>query len=153
MAKPPKIVGRVVVSAVNIMGVNLRLRHFLTAAVVGLTFVAGWTLAGRASAERNSKVLVMQQRLINVPFYSNSVPARASVILGPTSNGYAGTLEIQFKTEDGTGYKTEALGLAESYQDAVERWGFMDWREDGVHVGKGSNSVFMSKRDLESGWR
>jgi hypothetical protein len=91
----------------------------------------------------------MSRTLLTVDMYTNPVPTLASVKL----RGDKALLEIAVTTDYGTGYKTRELGSATSIGEAARKWGLLDWRTDGLHVGRGTNEVFMSKAELEAGWR
>mgnify|MGYP001305539172 CR=1 FL=1 len=34
--------------------------------------------------------------------------------------------------------------------EAVTRWGTIDWREDGLHIGSGTNEYFLARAKIES---
>ena len=42
------------------------------------------------------------------------------------------------------------LGTVQTDAEAVSRWGTMDWREDGLHIGSGTNEYFLPRTKLEN---
>jgi hypothetical protein len=131
----------------------IRLRHFVITGVVLISFVAGLFVAYRSSSHRRSRVLAMSRSFLNVSGYSNPAPAVASVALDAVDGRHRAQLELEVTTDYGTGYTQRQLGSAASIDEAIRRWGSIDWREDGLHVGRGTNEFFMKKAELEEGWR
>jgi len=111
--------------------------------------MAGWYLG----ADRYSKTLVMQRGFITQRFSPGKSPALVSVVLRPGSSGYRAVLEIQVDSKYGTGYRHKELGGAMSVPKAIEKWGRIDWLEEGLRVGNGTNKFFMPRSELESGGR
>ena len=44
-------------------------------------------------------------------------------------------------------------GHCASLEEVIRNWGFMNWGEDGLHVGRGSNEFLVDRKELESGGR
>ena len=72
-------------------------------------------------------------------------------MLTEAQGGYDAQLEFEVAYESGTGYSTRQLGKAASFDDALHRWGFMEWREDGLHVGRGTNEFFVPQSEFGGG--
>ena len=42
------------------------------------------------------------------------------------------------------------LGRVKTAEEAVAKWGKIDWREDGLHIGTGTNAFFLTRAKLEA---
>ena len=41
------------------------------------------------------------------------------------------------------------LGRVATADEAVERWGFIEWKNDGLHLGSGKDHFFLERSQLE----
>jgi hypothetical protein len=73
--------------------------------------------------------------------------------VGEATDGVAVKLELEMTYPYGTGYKTIDVGHSTSLEDVTRTWGLIDWREDGLHIGRGSNALFLTREELEAGGR
>ena len=121
--------------------------------IVLLSFVAGCLVAFCLLSHRQSKVLAISRSFLSVRMYTNPVPVVASVTLHRVGGQNEVELEIALTTDYGTAYKTRYLSSAKSIEEAVRVWSLIDWRDDGLHVGRGPYAFFMSKGELEQGGR
>ncbi|MEY4918746.1 MAG: hypothetical protein RL616_2659 [Verrucomicrobiota bacterium] len=75
----------------------------------------------------------------------------AYVYIEPITNGYS----VQARVEIGRGspYFQDCgeLGKVQTDAEAVARWGMIEWRVDGLHIGNGTNQYFLPRYQLESG--
>jgi hypothetical protein len=106
-----------------------------------------------SNSRRSSSVIAMQRTLFVHRFYTNPLPTAASVVIERTTNGYSVEVSTEMKYPYGTGYRSHHVGDASSFEDGLAKWGFVEWREDGLFVGKGSNEFFVPKKELEAGGR
>jgi hypothetical protein len=55
-------------------------------------------------------------------------------------------------TSDGNDYFHDCgeLGTVQTDSEAVAGWGTIDWREDGLHIGSGTNRYFLARAKMES---
>jgi hypothetical protein len=123
------------------------------AGLVMLGLVAGWGLTSASNSHRLSKVIAMQRTLLVHRLYTNPLPSVASVVVEQATNGLDVKIELEMTDPYSTGYRTIDIGHCASREEVIRKWGFMDWREDGLHVGRGSNEFFVPQMELESGGR
>ena len=45
------------------------------------------------------------------------------------------------------------LGLAKNQSEATKKWGNLRWERDGLHIGEGNTSAFISINKIEAGWQ
>jgi hypothetical protein len=114
-------------------------------------FCIRWFSAWHEGSERMRKTLAPHRTLLATRSYSNPIPAIAFVVLEATTNGYIVNVDIEMEHPGGTGYRRESVGKVSSLKDALSNWGFVEWRDDGLHVGKGSNEFFVPHNELEGG--
>lgn len=120
----------------------------LTLLMVG--FILGYWMHSRGSV----KVIASQRTFLTHSRYSNALPARATVTLEQASTGCVAVVKIPIEySRFSTGIRTITLGTSPSEEDAVARWAFVDWGNDGLRVGKGTSQVFISQKELEGGGR
>lgn len=122
-------------------------------AVMLVSLGLGWWGAHYNDSKRYSETLAMSRGFFSVSFSTNPASATAAVTLRQVDGRYHTQLELEVTTEAGTGYRHRELGTATSTDEAVRQWALIDWRKDGLHVGRGSNEFFMSTSELDSGWR
>ena|SRR2546421_1354056 len=120
---------------------------------VMLGLLVGWALTSASNSRRFSRVIAMQRSLFAHRLHTNGLPAAASVVVEQGTNGIGVKIELEMTSPYGTGYRTIDLGRAASLEEVTGKWGFMDWREDGLHVGRGTNEFFLPREELESGGR
>lgn len=134
----------------------LPLPHWAFPASLGIALglVAGMATANYTSSRRWSQVIAMQRTFLSHSFYTNPIPANACVVVKPSTNGVTASLHLEMRyPRFGAGHRSLELGLAPSVAEAMSRWGSIEWREGGLQVGKGSNVLFLSKQEVESGGR
>src|SRR6185503_6725881 len=105
--------------------------------LVLLGLFVGWALTSANSSRRFSRVIAMQRTLFAHRIYTNLLPAAASVIVEHGTNGVDVKIELETTYPYGTGYRTMDLGRTASLEEATRKWGFIDWRGDGLHIGRG----------------
>ena len=74
----------------------------------------------------------------------------AHVYLEPTSNGYSVQARVYIGRGNDYFHDCGELGTAQSDSEAVTKWGKIDWREDGLHIGNSTNEFFLPRAKLES---
>ena len=130
-------------------------RYLVVSGLVLFSFAAGWYFASRSATERHARTLAMVRTMVQAHARNSTntvpIPALASVMLTEAQGGYDAQLEFEVAYESGTGYSARELGKAASFEDALHRWGFMEWREDGLHVGRGTNEFFVPQSEFGRG--
>ncbi|MBI3880518.1 MAG: hypothetical protein HY301_10720 [Verrucomicrobia bacterium] len=120
---------------------------FFVIAVVALLvgFVVGWIQAGSVSATRLERVVAMRwgDGKYGPSFYG------AHVYLEPVTSGYSVRARIYIGRGNDYFYDCGELGKVQTDSEAVARWSAIDWREDGLHIGSGTNHYFLPKAKME----
>jgi hypothetical protein len=76
----------------------------------------------------------------------------AHVFLEPQASGYSVQARVYIGRSTGfLAYFHDCgeLGRVQTDAEAVARWGKIEWREDGPHIGTGTNHFFMPRARLE----
>ena len=121
---------------------------FLVAAIALLVgFVAGWIRASAASATQLDRVVAMSwgDGKYGSTFYG------AHVYLEPVTTGYSVRARVYIGRGNDYFQDCGELGMVQTAAEAVARWGAIDWREDGLHIGTGTNQYFLARSKMESG--
>ena len=73
----------------------------------------------------------------------------AEVYVEPQGTGFSANARVYI---EGASYfhNCGVLGQVQTMAEANDRWGKIDWREDGLHIGTGTNEYFLSRAKLES---
>jgi len=114
------------------------------AALVG--FGVGWVAASAKSATRLERVVAMSwdDGKYGSAFYG------AHVYLEPVASGYSVRARVFIGRGNDYFHDCGELGRVATDADAVARWGRIEWREDGLHIGTGTNHYFLARAQLES---
>ena len=76
--------------------------------------------------------------------------AKAEVYMQRNSYGRAVWLKVDFERHGKPSvYGKRTLGYAESQAEAINKWGRIDWRTDGLHIGSSSNSFILPRAELD----
>lgn len=125
-----------------------RFVSFLAVAIVALLlgFVAGWIRASSVSATRLDRVVAMSwsDGKYGSSFYG------AHVYIEPVAGGYSVRARVYIGRGNEYFHDCGELGTVQTDSDAVARWGAIDWREDGLHIGSGADHYFLAKAEMES---
>ncbi len=123
-----------------------RLVPFLIVALFFLLvgFAIGWVQASSESATRLGRVVAMSWG------DGKYGPYGAHVYLEPIASGYS--VQARVYIGRGTNYCHDCgeLGTVKTDSEAVAKWGTIDWREDGLHIGKDANQYFLPRAKMES---
>ena len=121
---------------------------FFAVAVVALLvgFIVGWIRASSVGATRLERVVAMSwgNGKYGPSFYG------AHVYLEPASSGYSVRARVYIGRGNDYFHDCGELGTAQTDSEAVARWGTIDWREDGLHIGSGTNQYFLARAKIES---
>ena len=118
----------------------------VTVVTLLIGFIVGWIRASSVSATRLDRVVAISwgDGKYGPSFYG------AQVYLEPISNGYS----VRTRIHNGRGndyfYDCGELGKVQTDSEAVARWGTIVWREDGLHIGSGTNEFFLARAKMES---
>ena len=78
----------------------------------------------------------------------------AVVILENATNGFRGGVGVEMTySDDRTGFRWWELGVATTRVEALEKWGFVEWKPDGIYAGKASKQLIVKRDELEGGGR
>ena len=115
----------------------------LLAGLVG--FVAGWGAIAAQSSKRAGRVVTVS--------WGDAPHARAYygafVYLRQRSEGYSVRARVYLGRDGTLFHDCGELGTVATPAEAVDRWGNVEWKADGVQIGSGPNRVFVSRADLE----
>ena len=127
-----------------------RFALLLAVALVSLLvgFGVGWIATQIDSAAQMQRVVAMSwgDGKCAPSFYG------AHVYLEPQASGYS--VQARVYIGRSTGLLTYChvcgeLGRVRTDAEAVARWGKIEWREDGLHIGTDTNQFFMPRARLE----
>ena len=111
-----------------------------------LTYAAGQFVATGA-AERK------EERLVAVSWGDGRFgPAvyGAYVCAVPSDGGYSVSAHVKIGRGNAMIHDCGALGRVRTAEEAVARWGKIEWLEDGLHIGTGPTQYFLARKDLEN---
>jgi len=112
--------------------------------------IGGWLLARSSSETRVDRVVALSWE--NGP--DGRVPYGAHVYLEPLDEG-GYSVRARVNVGRGNAYfayyqNLGELGRVATEREAVERWGQVAWREDGLQVGTGPGARFLPRHELEN---
>ena len=73
----------------------------------------------------------------------------AHVYLDPQSSGYSVRARVFIGRGNNYFHDCSELGTVRTDAEAVARWGKIDWREDGLHIGSDTNHYFLARAKLQ----
>ena len=107
-------------------------------------FVFGWKQASSASETQLEQIVAMSWGGgFEDAFYG------AHVYFEPQDNGYSVKARVYIGRGMDYFHDCGELGKVWTEAAAVAKWGAIDWREDGLHIGRGTNHYFLPKAELE----
>jgi hypothetical protein len=125
-----------------------RIAPFLVIAAAALLigFIAGWFQANSVNALKLERVVAMKwgDGKYGPSFYG------AHVYLEPASNGYSVRARVYIGRGNDYFHDCGELGVVQTDSEAVAKWGKIDWREDGLHIGSGADEYFLARAKLEN---
>ena len=74
----------------------------------------------------------------------------AYVTLEPLAAGYSVKAFVSIGRGNGMFHDCGELGRVATDTEAVAKWGKIEWLEDGLHIGTGTNAYFLPRAKLES---
>lgn len=74
----------------------------------------------------------------------------AYVYLEPVATGYVVRARVAIGRGNGYFHDCGELGRTASEAEAVAQWGKIEWHEDGLHIGNGTNHYFLKRTELEN---
>ena len=125
----------------------MKFKRFIVVASVGfVAFGIGWISAAVHFARRVDRIVAMSwgDGRYGPAFYG------AQVYLEPLDSGYSVRALVHIGRGNDMFHDFGEIGRAQSDADAVARWGTIDWREDGLHIGSGTNEYFLPRAKVES---
>lgn len=109
-------------------------------------FCAGWAVAISHSETQVQRIVAMSW---GDSKYGSALYG-AQVFLEPQSPGYAVVARVAIGRGGGYYHDLGELGRVATDKEAVAKWGKIDWREDGLHIGSGTNQYFLTRTRLEN---
>lgn len=110
-------------------------------------FLLGWLLAANKGEQQMERLVAVSwgDGKYGKAFYG------AYVFLRPvTGGGYYVMARVQIGRGNPMFHDCDALGYVADPKEAVAKWGKIDWQEDGLHIGTGTNAYFLPRAKLES---
>ncbi len=74
----------------------------------------------------------------------------AFVYLEPREGGQSVKAQVQIGRGNPMFHECGELGHVATAEEAVAKWGKIDWQDDGLHIGTGTNAFFLPRAKLES---
>jgi hypothetical protein len=69
----------------------------------------------------------------------------------PVSGGLSTRARVWIGHESDDWHDCGELGRVSTHEEAVEKWGTITWKEDGLHIGRGApNDYFLARAVLEA---
>jgi hypothetical protein len=119
-------------------------------------FIVGWWQASNVSSTRLQQVVAMswgncrnETSFYKQPVFFEPWFYGAHVYLEPMSSGYSVRARVYITRDCDYFHDCGELGVVRTPAEAVARWGAIDWREDGLHIGRGENQYFLPRAELE----
>lgn len=128
-----------IISALGMLALGL-----LVGAALGV-FYASFEARGRMEQLTHSLVAVSWgDGKYGKAFYG------AYVQLQPVEGGYSVEAFVTIGRGNPTVHNCGELGRVATAEEAVAKWGKIDWQDDGLHIGTGTNAFFLPRAKLES---
>lgn len=127
------------------------MRHFIALFAVAVVMslvglIAGWVWASDVSSTRLDRVVAMSW---GDGKYGEACYG-AHVFLEPLPSGYSVRAMAHIGRGNGYFHDCGELGTVRTDAEAVARWGTIDWRDDGLHIGSGATHYFLPRAKMES---
>lgn len=108
--------------------------------------VLGWLAASQQSEAQIERVIAMSwgDGRHGPGFYG------AHVYLEPIEEGFAVRARVFLGRGNDYFHDLGELGQAATDHEAVARWGQVEWKPDGLHLGEGSRGFFLPRGVLEN---
>lgn len=118
----------------------------VTGIAVLIGFGLGWTVATSKSATRLERIVAMSwgDGHYGKAFYG------AHVYLVPQAGDYSVRARVLIGRGNNYFHDCGELGRAPTDTEAVARWGNVQWLDDGLHIGTGTNHYFLPRARMES---
>jgi hypothetical protein len=117
--------------------------------VAALTFALGFVACVCLTVIANSQRLEYAVAIRCDEMQSNAAQGQAHVYLKP--GGDSKEVEVQLAVHFGRGwriYGPRTLGWVRTKEEAVARWGQIEWRVDGLYVGTGTNQFLLTREQF-----
>jgi len=114
--------------------------------VAGGAYYAGKMYSAVSAAEKEESLIAVAWRdgSVGPAFYG------AFVRLEPLTKGYSVRAFIKIGRCNGYTRDCGELGTVSTAEEGVAKWGYIDWRIDGLHIGHGSSQYFLPRKDVET---
>jgi hypothetical protein len=114
--------------------------------LVALTYVVSQFIAADAAEKKEQQLVAVSwgDGRYGPAFYGAYVSAV------PSDGGYSVRAHVKIGRGSWMIHDCGELGRVRTSEEAVARWGKVEWRDDGLHIGTGSDQYFLARKDLES---
>jgi hypothetical protein len=69
----------------------------------------------------------------------------------PAAAGHSVRARIWIGSGNNAQYDVGEIGVVATHEEAVERWGHLDWQSDGLHIGQGRDKdLVVPRSQIES---
>jgi hypothetical protein len=134
------------VSMVKIMMTRKILVFGVLLVLVALTYAAGQLVATGAAARKEEQLLAVSwgDGRYGPAFYGAYVSAM------PEDGGYSVKAHVKIGRGNSMIHDCGELGRVRTPEEASARWGKIEWREDGLHIGRDPDQYFLARKDVEN---
>lgn len=126
------------------------MKRFVPFLIVGVVaLLIGYLVGAVVESNASTKEL---ERLVAVSWGDGKYgPAfyGAHVYLEPVTSGYSVRGRVYIGRGNDYFHDCGELGTVQTDAEAVARWGAIEWREDGLHIGSGTNHYFLARGQME----
>jgi len=120
----------------------------LTGALVLMTlaYFIGQVVANFAAEKRESQLVAVSwgDGRYGPAFYG------AYVFLVPANDGFSVQAKLKIGRGNSMYRECGELGRARTAEESVARWGNIEWKTDGLHIGRGSDEYFLPQKEVEN---
>ena len=118
------------------------------ALVVGSSLAFGYAVGLYTAVVRDFRRIERLVALRSDYTQTNGPQAQAIVYLQPGSDDKEVMMTLYFGRDRRWQYGARTLDWVQTREEAVVKWGQIEWRADGLHVGSGTNQFFLARREF-----
>jgi len=114
--------------------------------LMALAYFVGQSVANSAAEKNKSRLVALSwgDGRYGPAFYG------AYVFLVPTDDGFSVQAQLKIGRDNFMYRECGELGRVRTTEEAVARWGNIEWKTDGLHIGRGSDEYFLSQKEVEN---
>jgi hypothetical protein len=124
---------------------TIHLVLLISLVALGIGILIGFWIGEQRSAIRVDRVVAMSwgDGKFGKAFYG------AHVFLEPRAGGYSVGARVYIGRSNNYFDDCGELGRVSTDTEAVGRWGRIEWHDDGLHIGNGTNQFFLPRAQFE----